>query len=354
MSSVHAVLPGGVDDPAHPSGGNVYDRHVCRELRSLGWTVHEHAVAGSWPEADATSLAGLADLVAGLPDQAVVLLDGLVASAAPEALVPQAARLRLVVLVHMPLGDRPSTGDAEHVRARERSVLSAATTVVTTSAWSRRRLRELYPGSLPRIHVVPPGAHAAEIVTGSAGGGALLCVAAVTFGKGHDLLVEALQTISDLSWRCVCVGALDREPAFVDELRCRVADAGLSERVSFSGPRVGADLCHSYAAADLLVLASRAETYGMVVTEALARGLPVIATDVGGVAEAMGHDAGGVRPGLLSPAGDAVAYGAALRAWMNDANLRGRLRAAARARSATLAGWADTASALADALTAAS
>ena len=79
-------------------------------------------------------------------------------------------------------------------------------------------------------------------------------------------------------------------------------DSGLGDRVRFAGPRTGADLERSYAAADVLVLASRAETYGMVVTEALARGLPVVAAEVGGLTEALGHGADGMRPGAARPA----------------------------------------------------
>jgi glycosyltransferase involved in cell wall biosynthesis len=112
--------------------------------------------------------------------------------------------------------------------------------------------------------------------------------------------------------------------------------------VSFTGPRTGADLDRSYAAADLVVLASRAETYGMVVIEALARGLPVVATDVGGVTEAFGHGTDGIRPGLLVPPGDPVALGAALRAWLGDAELRAQLREAARERRESLPGWSIT------------
>ena len=244
-----------------------------------------------------------------------MLLDGLVASAAPEVLVPQARRLRLVVLVHMPLGHRPPDDEAGAVRARERAVLAAAAAVVTTSAWTRRRLLELYALPADRVHVAEPGVDAADLAPGTAAGDALLCVAAVTPDKGHDVLLDALATATDLSWRCACVGSLDRDPAFVDGvLRRRAVDGGLGDRVRFPGPRTGAELDRSYAAADLLVLASRAETYGMVVTEALARGLPVVAADVGGVTEALGHGDDGTRPGLLVPPDDPAALGAALRA----------------------------------------
>jgi glycosyltransferase involved in cell wall biosynthesis len=344
VSEVHVVVPEGIDDPARPSGGNAYDRRVCRGLAAVGWAVHEHAVPGAWPRAGEAAHAALARAVRRIPDGAVVLLDGLIASTAPAALVPQARRLRQVVLVHMPLGHRPLDGEAGAVRAREREVLAAAAAVVTTSAWSRRRLGELYALPADRVHVTEPGVDAARLTPGSAAGDALLCVGAVTPAKGHDVLLDALVTVADLSWRCACVGSLDRAPAFADRVRRRAWEDELRDRVGFSGSRTGPELDRAYAAADLLVLASHAETYGMVVTEALARGLPVLATDVGGVTEAVGFGQDGTRPGLLVPPGDPEALGAALRAWLGDAELRGRLRRAARERRASLRPWAATTS----------
>ncbi len=303
---IHFIVPEGIDDPARPSGGNTYDRRVADGLADLGWTVHMRDLAA----------------LERIPDGAVVLLDGLIASPAPDVLVPHAQRLRQVVLLHMPIGD-----------ARERAVLEAAAAVVTTSAWTRRRLGELYGLPADRVHVAEPGVDAADLTRGSAAGDSLLCVAAVTPGKGHDVLLGALATATDLPWRCTCVGSLDRDPEWADRMR----DHELGDRVQFAGARTGTELDRAYAAADLLVLASHAETYGMVVTEALARGVPVVATDVGGVAEALGEG------GLLVPPRDPAALGAALRAWLGDADLRGRLRGAARERRAALRPWAATA-----------
>jgi glycosyltransferase involved in cell wall biosynthesis len=354
VKAVHVVVPDGIDDPARPTGGNVYDRHLCRGLTSLGWSVHEHAVPGFWRRPDADSFAALAGVVERIPDDAVVMLDGLLASPVPDVLVPHARRLCLVVLVHMPLGHRPPADDAGDARTRESTVLSAAAAVVTTSGWTRHRLRELYPLPADRIHVAVPGVDTAGLARGTATGGALLSVGAVTFDKGHDILLEALAAVSDLPWHCVCVGSLERDRAFVEDIRRRALDCELEQRVDFEGPRTGAELDRSYAAADLVVLASRAETYGMVVTEALARGLPVIATDVGGLTEALGHGADGIRPGLLVPPDDAAAFGAALRAWLGDVELRGRLRRAARERRESLSRWSTTASVVAGVLAEAS
>lgn len=351
MRTVYVVLPDGVDDPLRPSGGNSYDRHLCDELGSQGWTVHECPVGGFWGLPDAASFAALERTLWQIPDDAVVLLDGLIASTAPAVLAPQASRLRLIVLVHMPLGHRPADDAA---RQREREVLTTATAVVTTSAWARRRLLELYDLPAHRVRVAEPGAPAVELVTGTEAGEALLCVGTVTFEKGHDLLLEALESIAALSWHCTCVGSLDRDPHFVESLRRRSLNGGSGERVSFPGPRTGADLDRSYAAADLLVLASRAETYGMVVTEALARGLPVVAAEVGGVGEALGEDESGARPGMLVAPEDPVALADALSTWLGDAELRARLRRSAAQRRESLPRWATTAAVVAGVLAEAS
>ena len=119
-----------------------------------------------------------------------------------------------------------------------------------------------------------------------------------------------------------------------------IRDSG--DRVRFTGPLTDDDLDRAYAAADVLVLATRTETYGMVVTEALARGLPVIATAVGGLPEALGRVTDGSTPGLLVPADDMVRFAVALRSWLTEPDLRERLRAAARERRGSLTGWADT------------
>ena len=340
------IAPEGIDDPARPSGGNTFDRRVCGGLAAAGWAVHVHEVRGSWPRPDAASCAALADAVSQIPDGAVVLVDGLVASASPEVLVPESRRLRVVALVHMPLGQATDNG----TREREHSVLSSAASVVTTSAWARRFLVDVY--SLPddRVHVAEPGADAADRARGTATGGALLSVGALIPGKGHDVLLDALAMLLRLRWHCLCVGSLERDPAFVEGLRRRVLDGAMDSRVRFSGPQTEADLAGTYAAADVLVLPSRGETYGMVVTEALARGLPVIAAEVGGVPEALGYGADGTRPGLLVPPDDPDALRDALRGWLDDAELRRRLRRAACERRASLFPWSTTTSVVADVL----
>jgi glycosyltransferase involved in cell wall biosynthesis len=340
---VHVVVPDGIDDPERPSGGNVYDRRLCEELTESGWSVKEHAVRGSWPTPAPADRAALGEILEGIPDGAVVLVDGLLASPVPEVLVPEARRLRLVVLVHMPLGDGPPGQESAAERAREGAVLAAAAAVVTTSTWTRCRLLDRHSLRPDRVHVAQPGADPADIAQGTPGGGELLCVAAVTPHKGHDVLLAALAMIRHLPWQCTWVGSLDRDRGFVERLRSQARALGISDRVCTTGPLTGAELETAYAGADVLVLASRGETYGMVVTEALARGLPVVATAVGGLPEALGRGPEGSAPGLLVSPGAPEALAEALGAWLGDADLRRRLRHAAAQRRATLSGWSSTA-----------
>jgi glycosyltransferase involved in cell wall biosynthesis len=336
VTTVHVVVPDGIDDPARPSGGNSYDRRLCGELSASGWDVRELVVAGPWPRPDAAALSGLARAADAVPDGGLVLLDGLIASAGGAVLVPESARLRLVVLVHMPFGGVAVAPEAEC------GVLAHARAVVTTSAWTRERLLERCRLPPERVHVARPGADRGEEALGTPGGGRLLCVGAVVPHKGHDLLLDALLDVPSPPWRCTVVGPLDRDPPFVERLRQKAADSGLADRICFAGPRAGEELRRQYRAADVLVLPSRLEAYGMVVTEGLAVGLPVVAAAVGGVPEALGRTTDG-PPGLLVPPDDASALREALGSWLRDAGLRERLRRAAHERRSSLEGWDATA-----------
>ncbi|MFG2786081.1 glycosyltransferase family 4 protein [Streptomyces sp. NPDC048419] len=352
LRSVHFVMPGGVDDPAAPSGGNAYDRRVSLDLPGFGWQVHKHAVAGDWPRPTAAAGAELGRMLRELQDDSVVLLDGIVACAVPEVVVPETERLSLAVLVHLPLGDETGLEPAvaAELDAKERDVLRAVPAVIATSDWAVRRLVSHHGLAPERVHVAAPGADIAPLASGTDGVSRLLCVAAVTPRKGQHRLVQALAAAADLPWSCVCVGGLGHDPDYVAQLRLLIEQNGLQDRIELAGPRAGAALDASYAAADLMVLTSYAETYGMAVTEALARGIPVLATDVGGLPEALGRAPDGGVPGILVPPEDPAALAAELRGWFGEADVRRRLKAAARGRRAALDGWATTARSLAGVL----
>jgi glycosyltransferase involved in cell wall biosynthesis len=348
---VHVIVPEGFDDPGQPTGGNVYDRRVCAGLAEAGWEVLVAPVAAAWPVPGSGARADLARVVSAIPDGETVLIDGLIASPSAAQLLLHTGRIRMTVLLHMPLATAVDTHHDATAEQSERAVLRAAAGVIVTSEWTRGQLLALYAIPADRAHVARPGvdrvAAPARPVRGH-----LICVGVLGRHKGQDVLVEALADLADRDWRCVLYGALDRDPDFVAQLQTRITRLGYDQRVRLSGVLTGAALSHAYSTADLLVAPSRSETYGMTVTEALAHGLPVIAAAVGGLPEALGSTADGTRPGQLIPPSDPAALTAALADWLGDECHRHRLRAAARQRRTTLRGWEQTTQEVANALTA--
>jgi glycosyltransferase involved in cell wall biosynthesis len=324
--TVHLVGPVGLQDPARPSGGNVYDVRLAAALRTRGREVVLHE----------STVEGLPSVLGELPDGVIAVVDGLVGSAAADALAREHGRLGLVMLVHLPLG--LAVAGSTPRRGPESRALAAVDAVVCTSGWTRDWLAEAYDLPPERLHVVVPGSDKSPLAEASEAGNRLLSVGAITPVKGHDVLVEALSSLADLRWTWTMVGAsVDAEHA--TGLWSTLWSAGLDARVTLAGALTGADLAAAFADADLLVLPSRHETYGIVASEALARGVPVLATDVGGVREALGTTSGGAVPGLLVPSEDPAAMASALRDWLETPSLRARLRLLAAERRGALEGW---------------
>jgi len=329
---VHVIVPDAIDDPLRPSGGNRYDRAVCDGLVAAGWDVCEHKIPDAWPQLGSTGTAALGRLLPHIPDGAVVLIDGLIAVAGAQGLTPAARRVSLVVLIHATPDDQAGAAP----------VLAAARRVIVTSDWLRGELLRRFPLRADAVAVARPGVEQNAPAGGTRTGRELLCVGAIASHKGQDVLLAALAELDDQNWHCRCVGSLDHDPSFVDQLFVQTHRAGLTDRVTFTGPLAGSRLDVVFAAADVLVHPARVEGYGMVVTEALARGLPVITTTSGGLVEAVGTTPGGERPALLVPPGDAGALARAISAWLGDAELRRRLRHAARTRRRALTNWSTT------------
>jgi glycosyltransferase involved in cell wall biosynthesis len=173
---------------------------------------------------------------------------------------------------------------------------------------------------------------------------ALLCVATLTPRKGYELLVRALAAIPHRNWRLTCAGSLDRDAPTVARVRELIRDSGLEDRVSLAGDMDAAALAVEYDRADLFVLPTLYEGYGMAVAEALARGLPVVSTATGAI-EDLVRDGG-----IVVPPGDLAAFTAALSGVIGDARLRARLAEGARRVRERLPTWDTAAASMAQAL----
>lgn len=310
-------------DVATPTGGNTYDLAVAEALRAAGDEV----------ELVRCDPSGVRDVVRR-PWDGPTMVDGLLAGPHPE--VVRAARV--AVLVHMPLALETGLAAEEAVAldSREREALQAAAVVVATSEWTAAYLVRHH--GLADVAVAPPGVDPAPVGAGSHPP-LLVHVAALLPHKNQLGVVAALSELTDLPWRARFAGSVDRDPGYATAVRSAVAAAGLVDRVEIAG-EVSRD--SAWAGADLALLPSLVETYGLVVTEALARGVPSIVTD-GGPAEALGRTPTGDRPGVVVPVGDQQALRRELRRWLTDEQHRRCLRAAALARRATLEGWDGTA-----------
>lgn len=353
MRHCHLLVPG---DWRTLTGGYRYDRRLAESLRARGATVDWLRLDGAWPWPDEATLAEARRAIAALPDGACVVADGLAFGVLDEVVAPHARRLRWLALVHHPL--HLETGldaaAAHQLRERETAALRHAWRVVAVSGQTARDVAELGV-PVERITVVEPGNDAPASPTaapgpgrsgavggtdtaagsGDASGGVqLLCVATLTARKAHGVLLDALSGLLDHPWTLHCVGSAEREPALAAALRARTASGPLAQRVHWHGELSGEALQARYASADLFVLASLHEGFGMVITEALMHGLPIVASRAGALADTVPAAAG-----LLVPPGDPIAWRAALATALIDRPLRERWAEGARQAARALPSW---------------
>ena len=329
---LHFIVAG---DPDQRTGGYLYDAHIVAQLRRLGWQVTVKGLAGRFPAVDAQARRAMDAALSRLADNSLVVIDGLALGGLPEVVLPHARRLHLLALVHHPLADEGGFAPAQqrHVEALERHALSAMRGVITTSHFSARRIAQM--GRVDaRIEVVEPGVEARPLAAADHTPPRLLCVASLTPRKGHELLVEALAMVADLDWQCDCIGSLTRDAEHAARVHAAITAHGLAVRMRLQGELDDAALRAAYTDADLFVLASHYEGYGMVVTEAVGAGLPVLCTTGGALRDTLPPEAG-----IAVPAGDVTALAAALRHLLSHPEARLDLRDGARRARTQLTDW---------------
>jgi len=356
MRPIVLVVPGRLTER---TGGYLYDRRIVDGLRRRGRVVNVLELDASFPYPTPAAMEYTARALAAVRDGTIAIVDSLALGAIPDLVVREASRLRIVALVHLPLA---ATSDLDRKTAArfdegERRALRAAALVIVTG---KTTLPLIAKYELPpdRIVVAEPGTDRAPLARGSTGNQPdavsgfsrtgpleLLTVATLNPEKGHEMLLSALAAVSNIEWRLTCAGSLTRHPETTDRVRTAIARLGLEDRVSLAGDLDGPALAACYDRADVFVLATRQETYGMAVAEAVAHGLPVVATMTGAIPELLGDGAG-----LLVPVGDTPALVDALSRVLSNAELRARLAEGARRMRDRLPTWEETSGRIADAL----
>jgi glycosyltransferase involved in cell wall biosynthesis len=341
---VALVLPGSL---ASRTGGSIYDRRIVDGLRGLGWAVEVRELDSGFPFPSARALGNAADSFAAIPSGTLTIVDSLALGAIPEILEGHARRLRLVALMHLPLAADIGLDRETMLRfaVQERRALASSVMVIVTGR-ATLPLLDGYGVPPSRIAIVEPGTDRMPPAGGSSGSPLrLLSVATLNPGKGHGDLLTALAAVPSRDWHLTCAGSCDRDPLTASEVRSRVRRMGLEDRVTLTGELDEPALAALYLRSDLFVLATRRETYGMAVAEALSYGLPVVSTRTGAIPDLVGDEAG-----VLVEPRDVYALGDALARVIGDPALRARLAAGAHRVSATLTRWERAVAQLAAAL----
>ncbi|RZU98071.1 glycosyltransferase family 4 protein [Spiribacter vilamensis] len=296
MTDCHFLVPGALD---RPTGGSRYDQTIVTGLRAAGRSVAVHELPGRYPDGDATARQTVAAALSRIPAGQRVIVDGLVLGGLADVFAGHAQRLRLDALIHHPLADETGI-DPDRARqwlADEARAVALAERVITTSRFTAHRLSVLgiHHGS---VHVIPPGCAPRPLATGSPGDNpVLLCVASLTPRKAQHHLLDALSRLTDRPWYCRLVGPTDLDPDYAAAIAAQRDRLALGDRVEIDGA-VGADqLDTAYRTADLFILPSVYEGFGMVISEAVAHGLPIVTTTGGALATTLPEGAGiAVRP----------------------------------------------------------
>lgn len=336
MADAVFAIPG---DIKSPTGGYAYDRRVIELLPAFGVNVDHLALSADFPNPSEDDLDAAVRLIAETPESATVLVDGLAFGAFPEDYLDLDAR-RIIAVVHHPLYLETGLAHARKVelKASETAALARANHIVVTSRATARILKDELGVDREKITVAEPGTDPARRATGTGAPLHILAVGAVTPRKNYENLIEALGALKDIDWKLTIAGALDRHPAAVDALRERIAQEGLADRVTLPGKVVPATLDRFYESTDLFVSASLFEGYGMVIAEAMARGLPIVTT-TGGAAGDTAHSSAALH---VQP-GNTAEMTAALRRALTDKRLRDRLADASWDIGRTLPTWHETA-----------
>ena len=324
MTEFAFVVPGRLDQL---TGGYLYDRHTIDGLRSRG---HAVKVIELGPNHRETALDQLADGTR-------TVIDGLALPELEQPVITHWRRLRLVALVHHPLAEETglSRAAAERLKRIETAALQRFRGVICPSPRTAAAVAA-YGTPLDRIFVIPPGTTKPDRPLRPRRGPvrSLLCVASVIPRKGHRVLIGALARMRDLDWQLLCIGSLDRDPRTARAVRRKISEARLGRRIILAGEQPPRLVMRAYRAADLFVLPSFHEGYGMAFAEAMAHGLPIIATAAGAIPETVPRAAG-----LLAPPGDAPALARSLRRVITKPALAAGLAAGSRAAGARLPDW---------------
>lgn len=328
------AIPG---DKDRRTGGFIYEARVLHELNALGCETAHLVLPDSFPAPTQADMDVTLNALRAVPREQPIILDGLVFGAIdPEGLAQVQAPV--IAMIHHPLGLETGlpSARAQALLRNEAAALRHVAHVIVPSPETKRVLCADF-GALPeRITVAPPGFDRPKLHPQPENPPLILSVGLLAPRKGHDVLLSALAMIHDLPWRAEIVGKT-HDGGYAAALRKQCGDLHLTPRVTFCGELGAKALDAKFNAASVFALATRYEGYGMVLSEAMLYGLPVVTCAVGAVPATVGDAA------LLVPADTPPAFAAELRHLLTDPAHAKSASERSGQRARGLPDWKDTA-----------
>lgn len=343
MTKALLAFPGALSTP---TGGYVYDRQVLAHLPEHGIDAAPLPLPAGFPFPTPDEMETAIRALTGTDGDKLLLVDGLALGALPvEPLRPLTDRL--VGLVHHPLAleEGLATAQADRLRANETAALSLCAAVITTSTPTAMTLEAEYGVPATLLTVAEPGTDPVPRAPADGDPPRLLAVGSVIPRKGYGTLMQALMEVADLPWTLTIVGSLEMDSVEAEALRTVITATGFEGRIRLAGALTPEQLAQAYETSDIFVHPSLYEGYGMVLAEALRRGLPLVCTTGGAADETVPDGAG-----LKVPPGDAQALAEALRHLIADPEGRRRLAELAFQEGQAFPTWDETAGTIAEVL----
>jgi D-inositol-3-phosphate glycosyltransferase len=240
--------------------------------------------------------------------------------------------------------------DAEHRTRVEHQVIACADLMLASTEGERSQLASLYEAEPDRIEVVPPGVDHTVFFPGDRDSArrrlgidsprVLLFVGRIQALKGTDLAIRALAALDDPKTELIVVGGPSGRDGAAEQTRVHALadELGVSGQIHWVSPRRHERLADYYRAANVCIVPSRSESFGLVALEAAACGTPVVAAAVGGLRSLVAHE----HSGFLIDGRDPVDFAAPVERLLADEILAGEIGANAVARSARYS-WSMTA-----------
>ncbi|HEX2933974.1 MAG TPA: glycosyltransferase family 4 protein [Bacteroidales bacterium] len=279
---LHFLIPGDIDTLA---SCYIYDKRLIEGLKKKGHAVEVHRLSDDFPFPSDESIIQFTKTIRQIPKGETVIIDSLALGVIPAVLKELSITNPIIGLMHLPLSVDPNYSAYQRtlITKPEMEALGYVGKFIVSSLYTQETLINLGIDE-NKINLVTPGIDdVPQKKNYPERPSKLLSIANMCRSKDHSLLVRALTALKDKDWELHCYGNLDWDRNYLADFQALIRKNNLQKKILVHGTISGKELSDAYLEADLFVHPSDFETYGMAMVEALAHGLPVVASTGGGI-----------------------------------------------------------------------